>query len=251
MGPFSLDGEVALITGGATGIGFGVARSFVECGARVVLVGRREDELRRAACELGRAAGYEVCDITQSAHLPALVDKVRREGGPVSILVNNAGVHLKKPALETTDEEMAGVVQTHVFSAFSLTRAVAPGMIERGTGSIVFIASMASLMGIPLVTAYTVAKTACVGLVRSLAAELSPCGVRVNAIAPGWIETEMLRQALDGDAGRRQKILDRTLLRRFGEPSDIGWAAVYLCSRAAKFTTGVVLPVDGGASIGF
>jgi gluconate 5-dehydrogenase len=124
-------------------------------------------------------------------------------------------------------------------------------MLHRRRGSILWIASMASLLGLPLVSAYTIAKTGIVGAVRALAAELSPHGVRVNAIAPGWIETPMLRKALDGDSRREARILERTPMGRFGESSDIGWAAVYLCSPAARFTTGVVLPVDGGASIGF
>jgi NAD(P)-dependent dehydrogenase (short-subunit alcohol dehydrogenase family) len=107
------------------------------------------------------------------------------------------------------------------------------------------------LFGIPLVVAYAAAKTAQLGMVRTLAAELSHSGVRINAIAPGWIETEMSRKAMEGDPARREKVLSRTPLRRFGTPDDIGWAAVYLCSPAAKFITGAVLPVDGGASIGF
>jgi gluconate 5-dehydrogenase len=110
---------------------------------------------------------------------------------------------------------------------------------------------MAALFGIPQVVAYAAAKSAHLGMVRTLAAEVSGQGVRVNAIAPGWIESDMMRRALDGDPARRDKILGRTPMGRFGEAQDIGWAAVYLCSPAAKFVTGVVLPVDGGASIGF
>ena len=124
-------------------------------------------------------------------------------------------------------------------------------MIERRSGSILFITSMAAIFGIPQVVAYTAAKSACTGMVRALATELSPHGVRVNAIAPGWIETDMTRKAMDGDPERRRKILGRTPMGRFGETDDIGQAAVFLCSPAAKFITGVVLPVDGGASIGF
>jgi gluconate 5-dehydrogenase len=171
--------------------------------------------------------------------------------GPVTILINNAGIHLKKPAEQTTDEEFAGVLQTHVFGAFALTREVGRRMIQRRSGSILFIASMASFMGVPNIVAYTTAKTACVGLVRSLATEWGPHGVRVNAIAPGWIDSDMLEQALSGDPGRRTKILNRTPLGHFGKSDDIGWAAVYLASPAARFVTGVVLPVDGGASESF
>jgi gluconate 5-dehydrogenase len=172
-------------------------------------------------------------------------------GGPISILVNNAGIHVKKPAVETTPEDFQSVLTTHVCAAHALNRAVLPGMIERRHGSILHTASMASLIGIPLVIAYSAAKSAYLGMTRSLASEVSPHGVRVNAIAPGWIESPMLRKALSGDEKRSNKILSRTPMAKFGDPEDIGWAAVYLCSPAAKFVTGVVLPVDGGASIGF
>jgi NAD(P)-dependent dehydrogenase (short-subunit alcohol dehydrogenase family) len=166
-------------------------------------------------------------------------------------LVNNAGVHFKKSALETSDAEFAGVLQTHVFGAFALSRECGRRMVERKSGCILFTASMASLFGIPLVVAYSAAKSAYTGMVRTLAVELGSLGVRVNAIAPGWIQSDMMNKALDDDPVREAKILGRTPMNKFGEPDDIGWAAVYLCSPAAKFVTGVVLPVDGGAAIGF
>ena len=248
---FSLQGQVALITGGGTGIGLAIAQSMHAAGARVVLVGRREAELQAATRALGERASYVVHDITQLDAAQALVDRVTKEVGPVSCLVNNAGIHLKKPAIETTPEEFQKVLTTHVLGAHALVRAVAPGMIERKTGSILFTASMASLFGIPLVVAYSAAKTAHLGMVRTLATELSQHGIRVNAIAPGWIETEMSAKAMAGDPARKQKILGRTPMAKFGAPSDVGWAAVYLASPAGGFVTGVVLPIDGGASIGF
>ena len=249
---FALTGEVALITGGGTGLGLGMARCLAAAGARVVLAGRREAELARAAAEIGVAARYVVHDVTRLDAAPDLVAAAERAfEAPVSILINNAGIHLKKPALETTPEEFQAVLTTHVCAAHALNRAVLTGMLERRHGSILLIASMASFIGVPLVIAYTAAKSAYAGMARGLAAEVSPHGVRVNAIAPGWIESPMLRKAMAGDEQRAQKILDRTPSGHFGEPSDIGWAAVYLCSPAAKFVTGVVFPVDGGASIGF
>ena len=248
---FSLQGQVALITGGGTGIGLANAQSMHAAGARVVLVGRREAELQAATRALGERASYVVHDITQLDAAQALVDRVTKEVGPISCLVNNAGIHLKKPAIETTPEEFQKVLTTHVLGAHALVRAVAPGMIERKTGSILFTASMASLFGIPLVVAYSAAKTAHLGMVRTLATELSQHGIRVNAIAPGWIETEMSAKAMAGDPARKQKILGRTPMAKFGAPSDVGWAAVYLASPAGGFVTGVVIPIDGGASIGF
>lgn len=250
--PFHLTGEVALITGGGSGLGLAIAHSFVASGAKVVLVGRREAQLHKAAAALGDNARYVCHDVTNYAAAGELVAAAaEKAGAPPSILVNNAGIHLKKPAVDTTPEEFTTVLNTHVIGAHAMTRAVLPGMIERRHGSVLFIASMASLFGIPLVVAYSAAKSAHLGMVRTLAAEVSKHGVRVNAIAPGWIETEMSRKAMDGDPARKQKILGRTPLGTFGQPEDIGWAAVYLCSPAARFVTGVVLPVDGGVSIGF
>jgi gluconate 5-dehydrogenase len=250
--PFRLDNEIALITGGGTGLGLGMARCFTAAGARVVLVGRRESELTRAVAELGNRAFAMAHDVTQFDRAGELIGRAQQAAdGPISILVNNAGIHLKKPATQTSGAEFNSVLQTHVVAAHSLTAAAAPGMVERRHGNILFTASMTSLFGVPQVVAYAAAKSAYLGMVRTLATELSPHGVRVNAIAPGWIDSAMMRKALDSDPPRRDRILARTPMARFGEADDVGWAAVYLCSPAAKFLTGVVLPVDGGASIGF
>lgn len=248
---FDLAGQTALITGGGTGLGLGMAGCFVAAGAKVILVGRRQEELEKARAALGENAFALAGDVTKLETIPALVEAAEKLAGPVSILVNNAGVHLKKSALETSDAEFAAVLQTHVFGSFALSREVGRRMVARKTGSILFTASMASLFGIPLVVAYSAAKSAYVGMVRTLAVELGANGVRVNAIAPGWIYSEMSAKALAGDPARKAKILGRTPLNRLGDADDIGWAAVYLCSPAAKFVTGVVLPVDGGVSIGF
>lgn len=248
---FDLTGQTALITGGGTGLGLGMARCFVASGAKVILVGRRKDELEKARAALGEHAFALAGDVTQLQTIPPLVEQAEKMAGPISILVNNAGVHLKKPALETSDVEFAAVLQTHVFGSFALSREIGRRMVERKAGSILFTASMASLFGIPLLVAYSAAKSAYTGIVRTLAVELGVQGVRVNAIAPGWIESDMMNKALSGDPARKAKILGRTPMNQFGQAEDIGWAAVYLCSPAAKFVTGVVLPVDGGCSIGF
>lgn len=249
--PFSLEGETALITGGGSGLGLGIATSFVQAGARVVLVGRRADVLKAAVKQLGDAASFEPHDVTQLDRAADLVQRVTDRVGRISLLVNNAGIHLKKSAVDTTPTEFNSLLQTHVTAAFGLTRAVLPDMMQRRHGSILFIASMASLFGIPLIAAYAAAKSAHLGLVRTLAVEVSPHGVRVNAIAPGWIDSAMMRKALDTDPERSKKVLSRTPMNCFGTAEDIGLAATYLCSPAARFVTGVVLPVDGGVSIGF
>jgi gluconate 5-dehydrogenase len=251
MNAFQLDDELALITGGGTGLGLAIACCLAQAGARVVLTGRREDVLKDAILAIGSQASYFPHDVTCLDEAPALIERIANQFGPISIPINNAGIHLKKPAMDTGGQEFLGVLTTHVLGAHALMRAVAPGMIGRHHGSILFIASMASLFGLPLTLAYSAAKSAYLGMVRTLATELSPHGVRVNAIAPGWIETAMSRNAMKSDPQRERRILERTPMGRFGEPADIGWAAVYLCSPAAKFVTGVVLPVDGGVSIGF
>lgn len=249
--PFTLENETALITGGGTGLGFGMARCFCQAGARVILAGRREEVLAQACSELGDRAAYAVMDVADLDGMESTFEALVSLHGPPTILVNNAGVHLKKLVVETLPEEFEEVLRTHLTAAQNLSRLVLPGMLERRHGNILFIASMASFMGVPKVIAYAAAKSAVLGMVRTLAAEVSGQGVRVNAIAPGWIETPMLEQALNGDPERKAKILNRTPMNTFGQPGDIGWAAVYLCSPAARFVTGTVLPVDGGASIGF
>src|SRR5262245_10315809 len=152
--PFRLTNETALITGGGTGLGFGIAQAFVDAGAKVVLVGRREAELQQAAGELGSAASFVSHDVTQLDRAADLVKSAESAAKtPISILVNNAGIHLKKKAEETTPQEFNAVLQTHVAAAHALCAAVLPGMFRRNHGNILFTASMASLFGIPLVIA--------------------------------------------------------------------------------------------------
>lgn len=249
---FSLNNETALITGGGTGIGLGIARCLSRSGAKVVLVGRRETELQSAARSIGPSACYFSADITDLHQASDIIARASElSDSPISILVNNAGIHLKKPAFETTPEEFQSVMQTHVIASHALSRAVLPGMIERRHGSILFTSSMTSFFGMPLVIAYSAAKSALTGMVRSLSTEVSQYGVRVNAIAPGWIESDMLHKALESDPERKSRILARISMKQFGQPDDIGYAAVYLCSPAARYITGITLAVDGGASVGF
>jgi NAD(P)-dependent dehydrogenase (short-subunit alcohol dehydrogenase family) len=248
---FRLDGQLAVVTGGGTGLGFGICRAMSEAGARIVMTGRTEETLRQASGQLGAASAYVRHDVTDLPSIPGLVEQVENQFGPVDILVNNAGNYLKKSAVDTSEADFASVLHTHLFGAYALSRECGRRMLVRRRGSILMIVSMASLFGIPLVSAYTAAKSALLGLTRALTIEFSPHGVRVNAIAPGWFNTALNRKAFETDPARKQKILGRTPLGTLGEELDVGYAAVYLCSPAAKFVTGVCLPVDGGASIGF
>ena len=239
------------MTGGGTGLGFGITKAFVEAGAKVIITGRSETVLKDASGELGDQVSYIVSDVSVVEELPLFVEKVESEFGEIDTLVNNAGINMKKPLTEVTDAEFQNIIQTNVNGLFSLTREVAKGMKRRKRGSIINITSMAAIYGIPMVTAYTTSKTAVLGMTKSLAVDLSPEGIRVNAIAPGFIDSPMLRKAFDSDPDRERRVLERTPMKKLGEARDIAMAAVFLASDAAKFVTGVNLPVDGGNSIGF
>ncbi|MDN5216966.1 SDR family oxidoreductase [Fulvivirgaceae bacterium BMA12] len=252
LADFKLDGKVALVTGGGSGIGLGIAKSYIDAGAKVVIVGRTESNLQEACETMGENAAYYVYDITRQAGIPDLVTTIEKEQGVIRILVNNAGVHLKAHTSETSDEAFLKVIQTHVLSSFTLSREVAARMAANNiAGSIIMISSMTGIMALDRVVAYTTAKTAMLGLMRGLLADYATHGIRVNAIAPGWIESRMLHQALDNDLPRKDKILNRIPFNKFGHPQDIGNAAIFLGSNASAYVSGVLLPVDGGAAVGF
>ena len=166
-------------------------------------------------------------------------------------LRNEVFVKEQKIMTDTEIDEYENVINTNLTSVFALTKECLKIMIPRQDGVVIMVASMAALYGIPKVAAYSSAKTGLLGLTRSLATEVSQYGIRINAIAPGFIESEMSKKALDGDVQRKKRILERTPMARLGQPEDIGNAAVYLASDAASYVSGIVLPVDGGNSIGF
>jgi len=251
LNAFALHNKIALITGGGTGLGKAIALCMIQAGARVVITGRQEAILKQACDELGGTARFIVHDVTQTDQARDLVEQTQALMGPPDILVHNAGIHAKTVFEDTSEHTLLTMLQTHVVGAHVLTQAFLPGMESRGSGHILFITSMAACFGIPSASAYTIAKSGQAGLVRALAVELSPRGIRVNAIAPGWIDTAMSQKAMQGDETRRDRILSRTPMNQFGTPQDIGWAAVYLSSEAAGFITGHQLVVDGGISIGF
>ncbi|WP_221390057.1 SDR family NAD(P)-dependent oxidoreductase [Dyadobacter sp. NIV53] len=248
---FSLEGQLALITGGGSGIGFYIAQCMIQAGAKVVITGRREEVLKEAVKSLGAKASYFVNDVTKLETIPQLIADIEDALGPIDILVNNAGINMKKHAIEVTDEDFDRIIQTNLHAVFSITRECGKRMIARKQGSIIMITSMAALYGIDRVVAYTASKSAVGGMVKALTTEFSPYNVRINAVAPGFIETPMMLTAMNGDPSRRDKAMDRTPMGTWGKPDDVGWAVVFLASPAAKFITGVSLPVDGGNSIGF
>ena len=245
------DIKIAIVTGGASGIGFAIATEFVKNNIYTIIIGRDKQKLQNAKDALGELSEVISFDLGNLKEMPALISQIVAKHGKIDILVNNAGINMKKDFCEVTDEDFENVLNTNVRSVFSISREVVKGMIEKGSGSIINISSMASQYGIPRVIAYTASKTALDGMTRAMAVELSPKGIRVNSIAPGFIATDMSAKALDNDPERKRKVLSRTPMGYLGQPSDIGATAVFLASDAAKYITGVVLPVDGGNSVGF
>ena len=244
-----LRGELAVITGGGSGIGLGIAQALVSCGSKVAILGRDSQKLEQASHQLGDQARGFVLDVNETTrHAKVLSSITDTFDHPISILVNNAGNHLKKPLLETSDDAFAEVMQTHVASSFALSRNVIEhSMKPNKKGTILFISSMAAFLAIPNIVAYTTAKAAIGGLVRSLMAESALYGIRINAIAPGWIDTDMMRAAVNEDESRKQRIVQRIPAGKFGMVNDIGNTAAFLCSPFASYINGVTLPVDGGA----
>ena len=244
-------GKTAIVTGGGSGLGFAIAEKFIQNGIQTIIVGRDEGKLKTAKEQLGENCFYKSCDLTNLSSIPVFIENIISEFGHIDILVNNAGINMKKEFTEVTDEEFQSVITTNLCSVFTMSREVVKHMLTKGSGNIINISSMAAQYGLPKVIAYSASKTAIDGMTRAMAVELSPKGIRVNAIAPGFIYSAMTDKALNSDPERKAKVFGRTPMGYMGQPEDIGAAAMYLASDAAKYITGVVLPVDGGNSIGF
>jgi len=245
------DNRIAIVTGGASGIGFAIAKKFVQNDIKVILMGRDKTRLRLACETLGALADFVVCDLAELIKLPEIVNKIWENYGRIDILVNNAGMHLKKPIKEVTDEDFQKVILTNQTAMFSLTREVANVMQQQRSGVVLNISSMASQYGLPYVIAYTASKSAIEGMTRAMAVELAQYGIRVNCLAPGFIKTNMSALALEKDPERKKKVLSRTPLGRLGSTEEVADAALFLVSKSSSFITGIILPVDGGNSIGF
>ena len=243
--------KIALITGGGSGLGLAITKKFVDQNIHTVIVGRDEKKLNDVKSRMGNLCYPITCDLTNLAAIPALIDQVIKQFGHIDILVNNAGINMKKDFTEVTDEEFQQVLTTNLCSVFAISREVVKQMLLQKKGSIINISSMAAQYGIPKVIAYSASKTAIEGMTRAMAVELSPKGIRVNAIAPGFIVTAMTDAALNADPERKAKVFGRTPMGHMGQPADIAETAYFLASDASKYITGVVLPVDGGNSIGF
>ncbi|MBN2327141.1 MAG: SDR family oxidoreductase [Candidatus Omnitrophica bacterium] len=249
---FSLEHEIALIVGGASSeIGLATSLSLEEAGAQVVLAEPSASDLQKAVQRIGGRSSYEIFNAPDSNAAPDLLECAARRFGPPSIVVYIPEIFLEEENRTPPVEEFIRVFNEHVSTAFALARSAAPTMIQQKRGAILFVASMASVLPLSRSIAYSSVKTAMRGLVRTLATELSPSGVRVNGIESGFIDSPLARKAFENDAQRLQYVMNRTPMQSMGEPEDVGCAAVYLCSPAAKYITGISLPVDGGACIGF
>lgn len=243
--------KVAIVTGGGSGIGLAIVEEFVARQIYTIIIGRDKLKLREAKEQLGELCETIAFDLAELENIPELIQGIITKHKQIDILVNNAGINMKKEFCEVTDADFLQVIQTNVLSVFSMSREVVKTMLPYGSGCIINISSMAAQYGIPKVIAYTAAKSAIEGMTKAMAVELSPEGIRINAIAPGFIHSAMSARALDADPERKAKVYSRTPMGHLGEPKDIGAAAFFLASDAARYVTGVIMPVDGGNSIGF
>lgn len=250
--PFSLEGRTALVTGANRGLGRAFAEAIADAGADVVVVGRHEERNREAATQISQRSGRRTTVATGDVSAPddvhRIVDHALAAHGRIDVLVNNAGICFHRPALEVPDEEFAEVFDINVTGLWRMSKAVAPSMIAAGGGSIVNVGSIsAMIVNRPQwQPAYNASKAAVHQLTKSLAAEWAPHHIRVNAIAPGYVKTEM---APVDEPRYRQHWIEDAPMQRYATPEEIAPSVVYLASDAASFTTGAVLVTDGGYTL--
>ncbi|MFY1705750.1 SDR family oxidoreductase [Micromonospora sp. WMMA1923] len=249
MNPFDLSGRLAVVTGCRRGIGLAMAEALATAGADVIGVSAELEEegsevARRVAAQ-GRTFVAYRADLSDRAAVRALAGWLGQRDRPVDILVNNAGTIRRAPAVEHTDTDWEHVLEVDLTAPFVLSREIGRDMVRRGTGKIIFTASMLSFQGGVTVPGYAAAKSGIAGLTRALANEWAPHGVNVNAIAPGYIGTDNTR-ALRDQPDRNRAILERIPAGRWGSPEDLAGVTVFLASDAAAYVHGAVIPVDGG-----
>ncbi|WP_330230252.1 glucose 1-dehydrogenase [Nocardia sp. NBC_00508] len=248
--PFRIDGQTAFVTGASRGIGRAIAVGLAEAGADVAVLARDAGQLDKVATEIehtGRRALTCVCDVSDASSVAVAVDRVFDEFGTLDIVVNNVGgVEHVGPFLDLQDDDWQQVMATTLGSVVNVCRAVGPRLIEQG-GTVINVASMAGTAGMPMLAPYAAAKAGVISLTRTLAAEWARAGVRVNALAPGWISTDLTRTFVD-NARVSDGLMMAVPQGRWGEPSDIAGAAIYLASDSARLITGACLMMDGGTT---
>ena len=249
---FRLEKKVAIVTGGNGGIGNRIARGFASMGADVVIVARNSQKTETAANEIQQAFGVRclglLCDVTDEAAVKQMAGKVHQELGRIDILVNNAGINIRKLPQDYNASEWDQVLAGNLRSAFLCSKSVYPAMKAGGGGKIINIGSMTSIFGGAKLAPYSASKGGIVQMTRSLACAWAEENIQVNAILPGFINTELTQQARKDIPGLNETVIGRTPTRRWGEPRDLQGAAIFLASPASDFVTGVALPVDGGYS---
>ena len=249
---FDLRGKVAIVTGGNGGIGLGMARGFADAGADIAVIGRNEAKSVEAVRDLrqrGVKAIAVTTDVTDKAAVAAMVERVGKELGRIDILVNNAGMSIRKPPHELELEEWSKVIDTNLTSAFVCSKAAYPALKASGSGKVINIGSMMSIFGASFAPAYAASKGGIVQFTRACANAWAPDNIQVNAILPGWIDTDLTRGARQQVAGLHERVLARTPAGRWGAIDDFAGIAVFLASPASDFVTGTAIPVDGGFSI--
>jgi len=252
MSMFDLSGRVALVTGGNGGIGLGLARGLARCGAAVMVAGR--DAAKNAAAveelsALGAKADSVVADITDEAAVGAMVDATASRLGGLDILVNNAGTNIRRRPEDYRLEDWRTVIDTNLTSAMLASRAAHPHLKRGGRGRVINNGSMLSIFGLPFHIAYAASKGGVVQFTKSLAVAWAADGITVNAILPGWIDTDLTRKARADMADLHGNVLARTPAKRWGDPRDFEGVAAFLASDSSAFVTGTAIPVDGGFSV--
>jgi len=250
---FSLQGKAAIVTGGNGGIGKGIARGFAAVGGDIVIAARNQAKINETAREIKdefdvQVLGMQV-DVRQEDQIRAMVTQVLNRFRRIDILVNNAGINIRNMPQDYLLSEWDEILNTNLRSAFLCSKAVYPAMKEVGSGKIINIGSMTSIFGGAKLAPYGTSKGGIVQLTRSLAVAWAPDNIQVNAILPGWINTDLTRQARKDLPGLNERVLGRTPIGRWGEPDDLAGAAIFLASHTSGFVTGIALPVDGGFSV--
>lgn len=241
-----LDGKVAIVTGASRGIGRAIAQTFAREGARVVICGRKQETLDQVAQEIGSSVKPIACHVGRADQIQNMVSESVAEFGRIDILINNAATNVSfGPCLEIEEAQFDKMIEINLKSTFRLIKAVAPGMCERGSGSIVNIASISGLRPQMHSLLYSMTKAALIMMTQSYALELGPSGVRVNAIAPGLIQT-VLSEHYWKDEAQRAKSLEKQPIQRIGQPADIAEVAMLLASDGGSYITGQTLVADGG-----
>jgi 2-dehydro-3-deoxy-D-gluconate 5-dehydrogenase len=251
LNPFDLTGRVAIVTGGNGGLGLGMARGLARAGAEIAIAARDEAKGRTAIEELGALTSccrFYPLQASSGTSCRDMVEHVIADFGRCDILINNAGTTVRKAPEELAEHEWREVIDTNLGGALFCAQAAYPHMKAAGRGKIVNIGSMYSLFGAPMVAAYAASKGGLIQLTRSLACAWAPDNIQVNAILPGWLDTDLTRRARQQIDGLHDFVLSRTPAGRWGEPEDMAGAAVFLSSSAADFVTGTTLSVDGGYS---